>query len=132
MAKDGLKGLWVGWGPNVMRNSVINAAEIASYDQFKQIALQNIGMKDGIITHCSCAFAAGFVATIVGSPVDVLKTRLMNMSGGESGLAMVSGMIKKEGMGSFYKGFTANFMRLGCWNCCMFVSLEQIKKLFED
>ena len=35
MAKDGLKGLWVGWGPNVMRNSVINAAEIASYDQFK-------------------------------------------------------------------------------------------------
>ena len=132
MAKDGLKGLWVGWGPNVMRNSVINAAEIASYDQFKQIALQNIGMKDGIITHCTCAFSAGFVATVVGSPVDVLKTRLMNMSGGESGLAMVSGMIKKEGMGSFYKGFTANFMRLGCWNCCMFVSLEQIKKLFED
>ena len=36
---DGLKGFWVGWGPNVMRNSIISAAEMASYDQFKQIAL---------------------------------------------------------------------------------------------
>ena len=89
-------------------------------------------MKDGIITHCSCAFSAGFVATIVGSPVDVLKTRLMNMSAGESGVAMVTGMVKKEGLASFYKGFSANFMRLGCWNCAMFVSLEQIKTLFTD
>jgi solute carrier family 25 uncoupling protein 8/9 len=29
---DGLKGLWVGYGPNVLRNSIINAAEIATYD----------------------------------------------------------------------------------------------------
>jgi len=29
---DGLKGFWVGIGPNVMRNSIVNAAEIASYD----------------------------------------------------------------------------------------------------
>lgn len=34
---DGVKGLWVGVGPNMMRNSVINAAELASYDQFKQL-----------------------------------------------------------------------------------------------
>ena len=32
VAKDGMAGLWAGWGPNVLRNSVINAAEIASYD----------------------------------------------------------------------------------------------------
>ena len=33
--KDGVKGLWLGWGPNVVRNSVINAAEISTYDQVK-------------------------------------------------------------------------------------------------
>ena len=43
---------------------------------------------------------------------------------------MVGGMLKKEGPISFYKGFTANFMRLGSWNVVMFVSLEQIKGLF--
>lgn len=32
IAADGVKGLWVGIVPNIMRNSVINAAEIASYD----------------------------------------------------------------------------------------------------
>jgi solute carrier family 25 uncoupling protein 8/9 len=29
---QGVAGLWTGWGPNVIRNSVINAAELASYD----------------------------------------------------------------------------------------------------
>ena len=32
VAKDGIKSLWVGCAPNVVRNSVINAAELASYD----------------------------------------------------------------------------------------------------
>jgi solute carrier family 25 uncoupling protein 8/9 len=32
IAKDGISGLWVGWGANVMRNSVICAAKLASYD----------------------------------------------------------------------------------------------------
>ena len=30
--KDGIRGLWLGWGPNVVRNSLINAAEVATYD----------------------------------------------------------------------------------------------------
>jgi solute carrier family 25 uncoupling protein 8/9 len=37
--EGGVKGLWLGWGPNVMRNSIINAAELASYDQYKQMVL---------------------------------------------------------------------------------------------
>ena len=83
VAKDGIKGLWVGWGPNVMRNSIINAAELAAYDQFKEIFLK-FGMPDNIGLHISCAFGAGFVACIVGSPVDVLKTRIMNIQPGSN------------------------------------------------
>lgn len=82
-AKDGVKGLWVGWGPNVMRNSIINAAELAAYDQFKQTAM-GMGMPDGLITHVFCAFGAGFTACVVGSPVDVLKTRIMNRVPGDT------------------------------------------------
>ena len=32
VAADGVAGLWIGIVPNILRNSVINAAEIASYD----------------------------------------------------------------------------------------------------
>ena len=114
-----------------MRNSVINAAELAAYDQFKQMAT-GYGMKDGLPMHIGCAFGAGFVACIVGSPVDVLKTRIMNMQpgSGQGVGGLISGMIAKEGPLAFYKGFTANFMRLGSWNVVMFVSLEQIKGMF--
>jgi solute carrier family 25 (mitochondrial uncoupling protein), member 8/9 len=31
--EEGVAGLWKGVGPNVMRNALINAAELASYDQ---------------------------------------------------------------------------------------------------
>lgn len=130
-AKDGVKGLWVGWGPNVMRNSVINASELAAYDQFKQMCMQ-VGMPDGLPTHVTCAFGAGAVACTVGSPVDVMKTRIMNMQPGkgETVAGLVRNMLTKEGPMAFYKGYTANFMRLGSWNVVMFVSLEQIKGCF--
>lgn len=32
IAAEGIKGLWTGVGPNIARNSIINAAELASYD----------------------------------------------------------------------------------------------------
>ncbi|KAI5408842.1 Mitochondrial uncoupling protein 2, variant 3 [Lathyrus oleraceus] len=33
---EGLGALWTGLGPNIARNAIINAAELASYDQVKQ------------------------------------------------------------------------------------------------
>jgi solute carrier family 25 uncoupling protein 8/9 len=32
---EGIKGLWTGVGPNIGRNAIINAAELASYDQVR-------------------------------------------------------------------------------------------------
>jgi len=127
---DGIRGLWVGVIPNMMRNSIINAAELASYDQFKQIAVQNFGQKDSLPLHIACSFGAGFNAVCVGSPVDVLKTRLMNKVPGQptNPFVMAGWVLKNEGLAAFYKGFTANFMRIGSWNVVMFVTLEQIKE----
>ena len=124
--EGGIANLWTGWGPNVMRNSVINAAELASYDQYKQTVLSRGWLKDGIPCHLLCACGAGVTACIVGSPLDVLKTRIMNAKPG-----MYSGPLdcfyqtmKNEGPTAFYKGFTPNVMRLAGWNCVMFLTLE--------
>jgi len=117
-----------------MRNSIINAAELASYDQFKQFFTQSCGFNPtAFYTHFTCAFGAGFNAVLVGSPVDVLKTRLMNATPGQAtGIAaVISDIVMNQGLMTFYKGFTANFMRIGSWNVVMFVTLEQTKNWFD-
>ena len=77
-----VRGLWTGLGPNVIRNSIINAAEIATFDQVKDMILTKRLMEDGIPCHLVSSAIAGFTACIIGSPVDVLKTRLMNAKPG--------------------------------------------------
>lgn len=90
-------------------------------------------MRDGVGLHITCAFLAGFNACVVGSPVDVMKTRLMNKQPGQPATvaSLFAHIVTQEGVGAFYKGFTANFLRLGCWNTVMFVTLEQLKKTFD-
>ena len=77
IAKDGVRGLWLGWTPNVIRNGLVNCAEVATYDQTKQWAL-GYGFKDGSLTYCMCAIAGSFNAAVIGCPPDVIKTRTMN------------------------------------------------------
>jgi solute carrier family 25 uncoupling protein 8/9 len=40
--QEGIGALWTGLGPNVARNAIINAAELASYDQFKQVPVDSL------------------------------------------------------------------------------------------
>ncbi|KAG6491403.1 hypothetical protein ZIOFF_052745 [Zingiber officinale] len=70
--QEGLGALWTGVGPNIVRNAIVNAAELASYDQIKQMILRIPGFSDDIFTHLLAGLAAGFFAVCVGSPVDVV------------------------------------------------------------
>lgn len=128
--EEGVLGLWKGLGPNIARNALINAAELASYDQVKQ-SLLNIGMPDDVRTHLSAGLGAGFIAVCVGSPVDVVKSRIMaDKSGQFTGVVnCFVKTFKNDGLSAFYKGFIPNFARLGSWNCVMFLTLEQMKKV---
>ena len=131
--QEGVAALWTGLTPNIMRNSIINAAELASYDQFKQTFL-GIGMKDDVFTHIGSALGAGFVACVVGSPVDVVKSRVMGDSVGKY-KGFVDCCVKTlthEGPMAFYGGFLPNFARLGGWNVCMFLTLEQVRKAMRE
>ena len=93
---DGVRGLWAGLGPNIGRNAIINAAELASYDQVKQGILNSGLLADGAAVHLLAGLGAGFFAVCCGSPVDVVKSRMMGegvcrgwvgRTGGERGAA---------------------------------------------
>ncbi|CAN6471457.1 unnamed protein product [Victoria cruziana] len=78
--QEGLGALWTGLGPNIARNAIINAAELASYDQVKQTILKIPGFSDNVFTHLLSGLGAGFFAVCIGSPVDVMKSRMMGDS----------------------------------------------------
>ncbi|KAA3463791.1 mitochondrial uncoupling protein 1 [Gossypium australe] len=142
--QEGVKALWTGIGPNIARNAIINAAELASYDQVKQLPvskcsffvfsnvylpMQTIlkipGFTDNVVTHLLSGLGAGFFAVCIGSPVDVVKSRMMGDSAYKSTLDCFIKTLKNDGPMAFYKGFIPNFGRLGSWNVIMFLTLEQ-------
>ncbi|KAJ6797415.1 mitochondrial uncoupling protein 1-like [Iris pallida] len=128
--QEGVKALWTGIGPNVARNAIINAAELASYDQVKETILKIPGFTDNVFTHLLSGLGAGFFAVCIGSPVDVVKSRMMGDSIYKNTLDCFITTLKNDGPLAFYKGFIPNFGRLGSWNVIMFLTLEQVKKLF--
>ncbi|CAI9301248.1 unnamed protein product [Lactuca saligna] len=128
--EEGVVALWTGLGPNIARNAIINAAELASYDQVKQSVLKIPGFTDNIFTHLLAGLGAGFFAVLIGSPVDVVKSRMMGDSIYKSTFDCIIKTLNVEGALAFYKGFLPNFGRLGSWNVIMFLTLEQVKKLF--
>jgi solute carrier family 25 uncoupling protein 8/9 len=127
--EEGLGALWTGLGPNIARNAIINAAELASYDQIKQTLLATGVFNDNVYCHLASGLGAGFFAVCIGSPVDVVKSRMMGAPPG-----MYKGILdafvktfQKDGVLAFYNGFGPNFARLGSWNVVMFLTLEQVK-----
>ncbi|KAF2535301.1 hypothetical protein F2Q70_00005481 [Brassica cretica] len=127
---EGVSALWTGLGPNIARNAIVNAAELASYDQIKETIMKIPGFGDSVLTHLLASLAAGFFAVCIGSPVDVVKSRMMGDSTYRNTIDCFIKTMKTEGIMAFYKGFLPNFTRLGTWNVVMFLTLEQVKKVF--
>jgi len=127
--EEGVLGLWTGLGPNVGRNAVINAVELATYDTCKEMLMTTFGLPDARTTDMLAGLGAGFLAVCVGSPLDVVKSRMMGAPPGTySGMANAFyKTLTQEGPLAFYKGFVPNFARIGSWNVVMFVTLGWLK-----
>jgi len=131
---EGIPALWTGLAPNILRNATINAAELATYDEIKTYVVKKKGwMQDNIYCHFVCSAFAGFVATVIGSPFDVIKTRIMSAKKGTgevyTGVAdCIIKTMRKEGPLAFYDGFSANASRIISWNIVMFVTLDNLRQ----
>lgn len=136
---EGITSLWRGSSLTVNRAMLVTASQLASYDQIKESILDNNLIKDGLGTHVTASFAAGFVASVVTNPVDVIKTRVMNMKVEPGHAPPYSGAIdcamktvRSEGVMALYKGFIPTISRQGPFTVVLFVTLEQVRKLLKD
>jgi len=126
-----MNGLYRGTFPNIGRNCIINVAETVVYDSVKDGFISSGYFVDGFKCHLASAAVAGVTATLVASPVDVVKTRYMNAERGRyrGALHCANVTFKTEGAKAFYKGFNASCLRLVSWNICLWLSYEQLKSL---
>lgn len=130
---EGPASLFRGVWPNSTRAVLMTASQLASYDTFKRICMDNAGMSDNLGTHFTASFLAGFVATTVCSPVDVIKTRVMTASpaeGGQSILGLLRDIYRKEGVAWAFRGWVPSFIRLGPHTIATFIFLEEHKKIY--
>lgn len=138
-ASTGVLSLWDGWAPNVQRSFIVNAAELATYDYFKQMLLKYKFFRDApaLLVHTLASSGAGLVAAIASTPVDRAKTLLMTNKGMYSSVfACLIKLYNENGLAGLYQGFLATWMRLGPWAFLFFVVFEQLRgaalRLTED
>jgi dicarboxylate transporter 10 len=117
--EEGLTSLWRGVWPNSMRAVLMTASQLASYDGFKRTILTKTSLSDNLSTHFLASFCAGFVATTICSPVDVIKTRIMSAHDNRGILTLLQEIVK-----------VPSFIRLGPHTIATFMFLEQHKKYY--
>lgn len=137
--QEGVTSLWRGSSLTVNRAMIVTASQLASYDQIKETIIKQGVMADGLGTHVTASFAAGFVAAVASNPVDVIKTRVMNMKVEEGVAPPYKGAVdcalktvKAEGPMALYKGFIPTISRQGPFTVVLFVTLEQVRKVLKD
>ncbi|XP_013388976.1 mitochondrial substrate carrier family protein ucpB-like [Lingula anatina] len=135
-AVEGVRGLWTGVGPTVQRAAILTATQIPTYDHTKHTLLNSGLMTEGIPLHITSSMVAGFMTAVTTSPVDVVKTRVMNQKKMEgkhghlykSSWDCVVKTVRSEGILGLYKGFFPNWMRIGPHTIVTFFIFEQLRK----
>lgn len=128
--EEGIGSLWRGVWPNSSRAVLMTVGQLATYDGFKSALLDYTSLKDNLTTHFTASFLAGFVATTICSPVDVIKTRVMSSTEKKSLVRLVTDITKAEGLKWMFKGWVPSFIRVGPHTILTFLFLEQHKNIY--
>ena len=130
--EEGVRVAFRGVIPNSIRAMLMTASQLASYDTIKHALLANTPLTDNLLTHFTASIAAGFVATTVCSPVDVIKTQIMSAQEKEKLVSLLAKIFRTEGAGWMFRGWVPSFVRLGPHTVATFVFLEEHKRLYRE
>lgn len=135
VSRGGIAGLWKGSVPNVQRAALVNLGDLTTYDTVKHFVMKKTGMPDCHTVHIISSICAGLVAATMGTPADVVKTRVMNQPTDLNGKGLIykgsldclQQTIAKEGFFALYKGFLPVWIRMAPWSLTFWLSFEQIR-----
>ncbi|XP_047737955.1 mitochondrial uncoupling protein 4 isoform X1 [Hyalella azteca] len=130
----GVRGLWKGCMPNVYRSALVNLGDLTTYDSVKRFFIKR-GFTDDYWTHALSSACSGLIGASLGTPADVVKSRVMNQPTDHRGRGLLykSSMdcllktVHNEGFWALYKGFLPCWMRMGPWSLTFWLTYEQIR-----
>ncbi|XP_053995819.1 mitochondrial 2-oxoglutarate/malate carrier protein-like isoform X1 [Hylaeus anthracinus] len=135
--EEGVLALWRGTVPTMGRAMVVNAAQLASYSQTKEILLNTGYFKENITLHFVSSMISGLITTAASMPVDIAKTRIQNMKivdgkpEFKGAIDVIVRVCRNEGLFSLWKGFFPYYARLGPHTVLTFVFLEQMNTMYK-
>ena len=76
--KEGIGGLWRGVFPTAQRAAIVAGVQLPVYDLTKVFLIRHDVLKESPINNLISSIFAGLCACLVSSPMDVIRTRMMD------------------------------------------------------
>ena len=113
-ANEGIKGLYRGVGPAMVRTGFGSSVQLPTYFFAKRRLVKHFGMEEGMPLHIASSTASGFVVCCVMHPPDTIMSRMYNQTGNlySSALDCLYRTVKTEGIMAMYKGYFAHLARI--------------------
>ena len=131
MREEGIAGYGRGLGPSLARAVIQYGTTVGTYDSTKAHLVHAWELNDGLSTHVLCSLLSGVVTALLGTPADVVKTRMIAQAYGKAprlytgSIDCFTQTLQREGLAALWKGLTPTYLRLAPWHTIFFVSFEQ-------
>eukprot|EP00958_Prasinococcus_capsulatus_P006237 scaffold593_cov382-Prasinococcus_capsulatus_cf.AAC.33 len=131
LRSSGIRGLYIGTVPVLLRDLPFNALEFVAYEQLKRayLGLSRRNELSGQEAATLGGLAGAFTGAVT-TPLDTIKTRQMTMVGPGSqamkkNLFFVGReMVREEGIKSLFRGMGARLLWITVGGCIFFSTLE--------
>ncbi|QFZ25480.1 putative mitochondrial phosphate carrier [Clavispora lusitaniae] len=130
VSSEGAGALLTGLGPTVLGYSLQGAFKFGGYELFKKTFIEQLGYdtasKYKNSVYIGSAALAEFFADIALCPLEATRIRLVSQPTFANGLiGGFSRILKEEGVGSFYNGFTPILFKQIPYNIAKFLVFER-------
>ncbi|KAK4876380.1 hypothetical protein RN001_012802 [Aquatica leii] len=136
--QQGVRGLWRGANGTMLRALAGSSAQLTSFAMMKDVLNQYSFFRDSPMLRTFTASIIGGIFQVISmTPFDLVSTRLYNQPVDVNGKGLLYKNIpdcftkiwKTEGFRGFYKGVTANYMRLAPHGALTLVFWDYLKDL---
>lgn len=118
IAEEGVLSLWKGSAPTVARAMSLNAGQLATFEELKELVTKLRGKSD-LLTRVIAVTGSGIAASVVSLPFDNIKTKLQKQKADANGVLPYSGLmdcfrktVSREGFFGLWVGLPTFIIRI--------------------